>query len=201
MTRESGYRPKRCLDTGLRDGPERRVGFAADRIVRRAGPAGQLHGADSRRLHGSEPAGRHLPVDFPLAGEPRPRPDRHLQRTQRPDDAGGLCGQRMGVARPGRRGLDPAGPVRQRLRLPPDPLPRQRHPRVGGGARPASGPGRGLLLVRVPPGELRHDLRRRPRPLLRCAGERDLAPYRRPAAGGGGRHRRRDPRRCTVPRL
>src|SRR3989442_7017760 len=30
MTRESGCRPRRCLDTGLRDGPGRRVGFAAD---------------------------------------------------------------------------------------------------------------------------------------------------------------------------
>src|SRR5207248_11466535 len=37
MTRESGHRPKRCLDTGLRDGPERRVGF-----LRRIGLSGGL---------------------------------------------------------------------------------------------------------------------------------------------------------------
>src|SRR5438105_14107212 len=115
MTPASEAGARRCPDTGSRDGPEERDGFA---LAFPLGSVRQVHGGDPWRLQRVKPAGRDLPLDLPLAGEPRPDADRRVQRAERPDDPDGLSRQRAPLA-PARGGwLDPARACRQRPGVP-----------------------------------------------------------------------------------
>ena len=188
MTRESGPPARRCLDTGRRGGPKERDGVS---IGVRAGPTRQFHGADPWRLHGRQPAGRDVPVALPLAIQPRPDPDCCLQRPERADDPGRVHRQRRPLARDRRRRLDPAGAGRQRHRLPAGLAAGKPGSAMGGRPRSAQRPGRRLLLVGLPPGQLRHHLRSRPRPLFRRPGDSELVADGRPATGRRRHHRGR----------
>src|SRR5438094_892657 len=99
MTRESDLSFRRCPNTGLAGrGPKRGTGVCAEGVIGRAGPARQLHGGGARCLHRLQPARRDLPLDLPLAGQPRPDPNRHLQWAQRGHDSRGVPRQRAGLA-------------------------------------------------------------------------------------------------------